>query len=230
MTWLKHHSKSEEYAGKAEIAAKAGKTSLALKHYKRAAKEEEVALSLLDPEKKRTLGITSVSVVALWFKSNDLKKAEGSIYKYLSTLSLPNFAVVQLKAILQKIWNEQDYDEPFRGIIPMLELKAEKKSWNTVSTIYAQIVDLNLEQKLVRLICKMEEYSTETFERTLPLTFFKHVEALSIDQCFLINILEKPGVMKQIIEETEVNYFVREEQEIEIDLSTLADSPIFKVS
>jgi len=111
MSWITHHSKSEEYASQAEAVLKQGGTESAAKLYRRAAEEEAVALNKLDPTKVRTLGITSVSAASLWFKAHDLRQAERIACQWLATDLLPDFAINQLQTILQSIWNEKIYQQ-----------------------------------------------------------------------------------------------------------------------
>ncbi len=111
MSWIEHHSKSEEYAGQAEAAKKDGDLANMLKFYELAAEAEILALSILDPEKKRTLGITTVSAASLCFKAKKYHKAEQIAHHWLSTDKLPSFAVNQLQTILQACWNEKAFQK-----------------------------------------------------------------------------------------------------------------------
>ena len=203
MTWKKHHSKSEEYASQAEVAFRRCDFSSSVKLYQLAAKEEEIALSMLGPTKKRTIGITAVSAVSLWFKGRDFKKAEDIANKCLGSYSLPSFAIDQLTNILKKIW--------------------EEVSWVNVIILYSQIVDIDEERGLVLLNCKLERDSSESFERIFSLTNFKEKDKLMVDQSILI--LEKDGEVRFLFEQVEENYFKDEE---DLDISFLEDSPIFQ--
>ena len=109
MSWLKNHSDSEKLASLAYLALKNGKVSKAEKMFKQAAEFEEKALSFIDPSKKRTLGITAVSTVALYFKGKNFVKAEHISHKWLAQDEFPEFAAIQLQTILQTIWNEKTF-------------------------------------------------------------------------------------------------------------------------
>lgn len=111
MSWVIHHSKSEEYASQAEAALKQGDAESATKLYQRAAEEEVTALTKLDTSKVRTLGITTVSAASLWFKAHNLRQAERVAFQWLATDFLPDFAIDQLQTILQSIWNEKIYQQ-----------------------------------------------------------------------------------------------------------------------
>jgi hypothetical protein len=69
------------------------------------------ALSELDSSKKRTLGITAVSAVSLYFKAKEFEKAELISHEWLASNKLPSFAVEQLQEILQTIWNERVFNK-----------------------------------------------------------------------------------------------------------------------
>lgn len=205
MTWLKYHSKSEEYASQAEVAFRRGDLSLSTKYYQLAAKEEEIALSKLDPSKKRTLGITAVSAASLWFKGGDFKKTESTVYKCLSSYSLPPFAIAQLRTILKTIWDEE--------------------SWINKINLYSQIVDVDEEQELVRLNCKFDKDSVDTFEKIFPLNYFKNRDKLLVETPILVQIFQREGEVQFLFTDGEEDYFEDEEY---IDISDLEDSSIFK--
>ena len=106
MTWSAFHVESEHLAAQAELAAKSGDGERARALYRRAAEAEVRALSELDTSKTRTLGITAVSAVALWYKAQDFHAAEHIAYTWLATALLPPFAADQLRQLLQTMWNE----------------------------------------------------------------------------------------------------------------------------
>lgn len=106
MTWSDFHTKSEKLASEAEAALKDGELVEARRLYADAAKAEVEALKRLDKTKQRTLGIITVSAVALWYKAKQFAQAEQIAYQVLSEGSLPEFAVIQVKELLQTIWNE----------------------------------------------------------------------------------------------------------------------------
>lgn len=106
MSWLEHHSQSEEYASLAEVAKREGEFVRSRELYRLAAECEARALENLDVTKTRTLGITVVSAVALWFKAEEFGMAERLAYRWLATDFLPPFAVQELRELLQAIWRE----------------------------------------------------------------------------------------------------------------------------
>lgn len=111
MSWSEHHSKSERLASEAQAAHKQGDIGKALQYYRLAAKEEEFALTSLDKNKMRTLGITAVSAASLYFKGEEFQKAEKIAHHYLAIDSLPPFAIEQLQSILRAVWNEKTFKE-----------------------------------------------------------------------------------------------------------------------
>ena len=107
MTWLEHHSRSERLAGDAELAAGLGERARAQDLYAKAAQAEEQALQYLEPSKSRTLGISAVSAVSLYYKAGQLDAAEALAYRCLAAERLPKFAGEQLRGLLQSVWSEQ---------------------------------------------------------------------------------------------------------------------------
>jgi hypothetical protein len=106
MSWQEHHTQSEQYASLAEVAKREGELERSQELYRLAAECEAHALEALDITKTRTLGITVVSAVALWFKAEELGTAERLAYRWLATDSLPSFAVQELRDLLQAIWQK----------------------------------------------------------------------------------------------------------------------------
>ncbi|MGD0233395.1 MAG: hypothetical protein ABSC55_02540 [Syntrophorhabdales bacterium] len=106
MDWLELHTQSETLAAEAEVARKQGDAGRAKDLYAQAADMESRAVKALDPSKARTIGITAVSAVSLWYKAHQAAHAEQEVYQYLSSRLLPTFAVEQLKPLLQTIWND----------------------------------------------------------------------------------------------------------------------------
>lgn len=104
MTWLEHHRQSEEFASSADVARLRGDDKRARGLYGKAAEAEVRAIEVLDPSKQRTLGITAVSAVALYYKAVELPLAEQTAYRFLALDNLPNFARTQLRDLLQAIW------------------------------------------------------------------------------------------------------------------------------
>jgi len=111
MNWNLHHSKAEELASQAELARRLGDTSRAAELYRLAAGEETLALTELDPAKVKTLGITTVSAASLWFKAGEHRRAEQVACQWLASDVLPSFAIDQLQAVLQAVWNERTFRE-----------------------------------------------------------------------------------------------------------------------
>jgi len=107
MSWISFHKLSEDLASRAHVAMRFGELQQAYNLFREAAKAEENALRAIDPNKTRTLGITAVSAVALWYKSGELSKAENVAHRCFALEGLPSFAEEQLKIMLQTIWNEK---------------------------------------------------------------------------------------------------------------------------
>jgi len=106
MTWDLYHSESERFASAAEIAAKQGNNDRAVELYRLAAEAEARALNKVDPKKSRTLGVTAVSVAALYYKASEPEVAKNIAQQWLINDSLPDFASDQLRDILQQIDND----------------------------------------------------------------------------------------------------------------------------
>jgi hypothetical protein len=75
--------------------------------YGQAGEAEEEALRQLDSSKVRTLGVSAVSNVALYFKAGRLEEAEYASYRFLSMGLVPEFAQEQLRGLLQSVWSER---------------------------------------------------------------------------------------------------------------------------
>jgi len=107
MSWVEHHERSENLAAQAEVAARAGLAPRSRDLYAEAAKAEEQALKDTDRAKARTLGITSVSAVSLYYKAAQLESAERVACQCLGSEKLPEFAVEQIRGLLHSIWSER---------------------------------------------------------------------------------------------------------------------------
>jgi hypothetical protein len=105
LSWADHHSASESLAAQAELAARRGLQDEAKLLYAQAAGEEVHALFDLTPEKTRTLGVTVVSAVALWFRAKEYRAARKLAHHWLATDQLPEFAEDELQILLQAIWS-----------------------------------------------------------------------------------------------------------------------------
>lgn len=103
MTWLEHHQQSERFASAADVARFKSDPARAMHLYGKAADAEVKALEALDPSKQRTLGITAVSAVALYYKAAQLTLAESTAHRVLAMAGLPKFARVQIRELLQTI-------------------------------------------------------------------------------------------------------------------------------
>lgn len=103
MTWADYHSKSEKFANLAAELVKSGQLAEAAAQYRLAAEAEIAALAGLGASQQRTLGITVVSAVALWFKAQEFSQAKRLAYQWLAMETLPAFAVSELEAILREI-------------------------------------------------------------------------------------------------------------------------------
>jgi hypothetical protein len=107
VTWLSWHEISERRASEAHAAARVGDLSRAMRLFREAAEAECKALDDLDSSKARTYGITAVSAVSLWFKSESLAEAEKTAIRVLGSGNLPAFATGQLRELVQSIWTAQ---------------------------------------------------------------------------------------------------------------------------
>jgi hypothetical protein len=107
MSWLVHHTRSEGYASQAEELRRRHESDRAAELYRLAAEAEANALNNLDPSKTRTIGITAVSAVSLYFKAQEFLQARKLAHKWLATDLLPLFAVEELEDLLQVIRFEE---------------------------------------------------------------------------------------------------------------------------
>jgi hypothetical protein len=107
VSWLSWHQISEQLASDAHARARLGDYENARALFAAAAEAENSALEALDGSKTRTIGITVVSTVSLWFKARQYVQAEQLALRWLASSHLPRFAVEQLRALLQGIWTAQ---------------------------------------------------------------------------------------------------------------------------
>ena len=103
MSWMSYHTKSSKHASAAESAVRKGEAANAALLYRQAAQQEELALAALDKTKLRTLGITVVSAVALWYKAGDYAQAHTLATHWLQAPNLPAFVQIQLQELLAEI-------------------------------------------------------------------------------------------------------------------------------
>jgi hypothetical protein len=106
MSWAELHRSSEAAAIEAERALRGGNTSQATLLYAQAAAFEQQALTAVDPTKARTRGITAVSTVSLWYKALAYDRAEQLAHATLADPSIPQFARLDLRNLVQAIWTE----------------------------------------------------------------------------------------------------------------------------
>jgi len=120
VSWLEHHRRSEELAGEAEVAARTGDASRSRDLYAKAAEAEEQALADTDRTKTRTLGISAVSTVSLYYKAAQLDSAERVACRWLGlgSASVPGFAAEQIRELLRSIWSEQVRQRANVGFVP----------------------------------------------------------------------------------------------------------------
>ncbi|MBF0343993.1 MAG: hypothetical protein HQL06_07160 [Nitrospirae bacterium] len=111
MSWLEYHKKSEEFAAEAEVLVRQGQMERASELYCKAAEAEELAVNSLEPGKNRTLGISVVSAVSLWYKAAQYEKAKQFAYRWLSEPSLIAFAKEDLEILLQTIRDNEVRDK-----------------------------------------------------------------------------------------------------------------------
>ena len=114
MSWVDNHEVSAQLAAKAETALHDGREDEAACLYFEAAAAEGKAVADLDPSNERTLGITSVSAVALQLKAaryarddatrtRRFARAEAAAEAWLDRGGLPPFAEDQLRGLLLSI-------------------------------------------------------------------------------------------------------------------------------
>ena len=111
VSWDRKHTESEQLAVAAEHALKLGQRDVAEDYYRRAALAETSALAEISRNKERTLGITAVSAVALWYKGHNYDKAEALAHAQLAKPTLPLFARKQLRELLDLIWTGMAAEE-----------------------------------------------------------------------------------------------------------------------
>jgi hypothetical protein len=163
MDWLAHHRQSEALASRAHEHLRQGRTQDAQDAFKLAAEAEESALALLDESKPRTLGITAVSAVSLWFKGKDFARASRLAHRYLAMPAINDSARAQLDDLLLTLYNERDKQrmsgqflpgsvtvavrggEVLRGAAP-LDLIVEKVK--TLQSMFYRVVEMSANKPL----------------------------------------------------------------------------------
>lgn len=156
MDWLFNHRQSEAHAAKAHDFTRRGMPAQAEEAFRQAAEAEESALSLLDESKPRTLGITAVSAVSLWFKGREFERAALLAHRYLAMPAITGSSREQLDDLLLTLYTERDKQrmsgqflpgsvtvavrggEVLRGAAP-LDLIVEKVK--TLQSIFYRVVE-----------------------------------------------------------------------------------------
>jgi hypothetical protein len=139
MDWENHHRRSERLAMEAQIALQQGEADTARRIYALAAEAENRALALLDPEKRRTLGITVVSAASLWFKAGDLARAWKLAMEWLSEEGIPPFACEQLEELLVAILGDGGMSFERTPFATPVSDKEIDKLENEIDSLYQQI-------------------------------------------------------------------------------------------
>lgn len=110
MTWLELHRLSEEYVQRAYESR--DNIERADRLFWLAADVERESLEFINPEHVRTIGITVVSAVSLYFKAGDMDRARQLAQKWLMLNSLPDFAVDQLKDLFPSLGEHIESKRP----------------------------------------------------------------------------------------------------------------------
>lgn len=163
--WLTHHRHSEELAARAHDYARLGQTAQAEASFREAAEAEQAALELVDDAKPRTLGITAVSAVSLWYKAKAFERASSLAHTCLARAVITGTARDQLDDLLLTLYNERDKQrlsgqflpgsvtvavkggEVLRGAAP-LELIVDKVK--TLQAIFVRVVEWQSKKPLRR--------------------------------------------------------------------------------
>lgn len=107
MSWSSEHAHSERFAAQADSFAVDGHLEDAYRLYKKAAQAEQRALSSIPSSKAKTIGITLVSAVALYYKAREWDLALSLAYEYLARQDLPSFAQQQVEDLVATVWGER---------------------------------------------------------------------------------------------------------------------------
>lgn len=163
MSWLSYHQESEVLAAAAHDSLRQGQGAHAQELFRRAAEAESLALGDLDSTKSRTLGITAVSAVALWYKGGRLREAAQLAHEASAKAGMPEFALQELRGLLQAIWNEDAQREASVSFVPG-QVTVSVKGGETIPG--GAPLDLIVDK--VQLIQNMF-YRTTEFIQSLPL-------------------------------------------------------------
>lgn len=107
MSWIEHHKISESLASQAQAALDEGRRDDALALFARAARAEDQAIKNLSTSKKRTLAVSAVSAVSLYYKAAEFELANDTAVRWLNSDLLPRFAKEQLRRLCQAIRAEK---------------------------------------------------------------------------------------------------------------------------
>jgi hypothetical protein len=118
MNWSFEHRESERLAAAAHDTLRHRFAEQAQALYGQAADAEVRALNHVGPDKPRTLGVTAVSAVSLLYKAGNLDEAEQLAYRAAANNDMPAFALAELRALLQAIWNERAQAEAGVSFLP----------------------------------------------------------------------------------------------------------------
>ncbi|MBF0339238.1 MAG: hypothetical protein HQL05_15575 [Nitrospirae bacterium] len=103
MSWSEHHERSWKLASEAEIMTRQNQPDRARVLYMQAAQEEEAAVGCVDKSKSRTLEISVVSAVSLWYKACNFEVALQLANTWLQYRDLADFAREELNELLHAI-------------------------------------------------------------------------------------------------------------------------------
>ena len=118
MTWMEHHRVSEARFSDAEDLERLGDIEGARRAYRAAAEAEELALADLDTSKKRTRGISVVSIGALRHRAGEREAAERWVLRHLAATDLHEYSRMRLRELLKIILNEAFQQGPVLDIPP----------------------------------------------------------------------------------------------------------------
>jgi hypothetical protein len=89
----------------------------------------------------------------------------------------------------------------------IIEFKREDEKWENIAEMFSQVKDIDDVQGMVYLNCKYEKNSADTFERAFPLKHFKNKDKLQVNQSIIVKVLERPGEVRFLFEETDEDFF-----------------------
>jgi hypothetical protein len=107
VNWLEYHTASQRLAEKAATSGRVLPRDAVARLFGEAALLETKALRALERDKVRTLGVTAVSAVSLYYKASEFQEAERLAFEVMNWPELPSFAGDQIRDLLNAIWSEQ---------------------------------------------------------------------------------------------------------------------------